>query len=1314
MDKSSTSSERGLLAAGDGGIALPKLQVGVSDGTQSSYEQTSALGWVIFSWLNGIIETGTKKILEYDDVPLLPKEFSSAVLYDQFLVEWNKEIAAKGKDAKVSMALYRSFRRDWLVGSLCNVPYIVVVMLQPYFVLHLLFFIIDGHSQFLGIKSGMGMAACLGVLSLLSSASWSISFSLYSQAAARVRGALMAAIFQKSLRLSNSARGKHTTGEIMTLMSADVERLFLCIQLMNFMWFGPILCLIAMILLCFKVGVSAVPAIGALFLLYYLQRLAGNYCGAYRRRLVKFTDERVKITNELLQGIRVVKYYAWEYPMKQKVTDIRNQEVALLTKYQCWKLVNSVLGFVGPSVVSFSMFMCYVLLGENLTLPSVYTAYALLNIVRLPLMTVPIAYTAVCEAIESLQRLTKFLLLEDVPELRITPQTDCHADTTEGKPPLVAEIKNASFGWNDCDLLDHEPARSTQDVEAEDDVDLESTAMAVVPSSYGANLEDINFSVREGEFIAVIGSVGSGKSSLIAALLGQMKRLSGEQYMYAHVLPGHTSNAGQVALVAQEHWIQNLSLVENVLFGNELDETIYASVLDASQLSKDLLSLPHGDATSIGERGINLSGGQKARVSIARALYHGQVSSSTVSMYIFDDSLAAVDVHVGKAIFHEAFQGMLAGKTRIVAMSSNYHLLPEYDRVCVIKHGRIAAFGTSDEVLRKFPEYTTASTCSSPVRTRMQSMEEEVQLPVIEAHSDDDESKDSSSASDEGVEIFTNNPEPMYVSQYGMNLDIIRSKRQCAYQLMTEEERERGAVDSSTYVSYFAAAVKDSYWGGVALVCGIMFMFALGQVARVISDMWVGQWAIHGIQTGKTVDKFYMHWYIVLVIGTVVLAVVRGACFVAACMGASRNMHDMLLLRILRAPINTYFDVTPLGRIINKFSKDLDNMDSLLPDFFVNNLQNGFQCLFIFIVCITATPFMLFVLGPAMLVFYRYQRYFRQTSRELKRLDAMSRSPMYSLFTEVLNGLITIRAYRQQSAFVERFFALADQQSRNFFVFYFSNRWLAIRLDLLSSLILMAVALLTTGLATAGNIINPNYLGLALVYSLQLTGLLQWTVRIATETETNMTSVERLLAFKSVQPEETWLTNEQWMTTIEEAIGVHPDNKQAEVDKDKGYELVGLNGKPRNHDSTYSVGHWPTEGHIMFRNLRMRYRPELGLVLKGLNLTVPGGKRIGICGRTGAGKSSLMLALFRIVQVEAGSSVIIDGRDINDVSLCELRSSLTIIPQDPVMFSGTLRSNLDPFNKHTEAELWNALDRAHLKDDVINKFPKKLGHEVSE
>jgi ABC-type multidrug transport system fused ATPase/permease subunit len=684
----------------------------------------------------------------------------------------------------------------------------------------------------------------------------------------------------------------------MTLLSTDVERLWQATLYMNWLWVAPVLFVIAMILLYFRIGISAVAAIGALFLINYVQTMSGNMTGVCRERMVKYTDSRVKVTNEILQGIRVIKYYAWELPMKEKVTEIRNKEVKHLIQYQGYLLLNNILAFIGPSLVSFAMFLCYVMLGNTLTIPTVYSALAFLNIIRMPLSMLPKAYSCAVEALQSFKRLTRFMLLEEVqglnaieldpePEANMVPASDAsELQRSLDERKIVAEIRNANFIWDSMEAAVSEPgaAASKSDAvigldEAEQDaIESKSTSTALSSPSHDPLLKNINLTILEGEFIAVVGTVGSGKSSLIAALLGQMYRTQGEQFLR------RSGSNDNVALVTQEHWIQNMSLMENVLFGNPMDEERYANVLDASQLSKDLLHLAHGDYTSIGERGINLSGGQKARVSIARALYQ-----PNIDLYIFDDPLAAVDVHVGKAIFHQAFlqylgSNQLKKKTRIVVMSSNYHFLPFFDRVVVMKKGRIAAAGTYDDVAAKCPEYSaTAShevTVSTPVGQMRsdddQEQSDQANREILEdegTQADDvqlvDRTDDSGSSED-----TSRNAEIGVASQYREHLEVIRHKRTFAKEIMTQEERERGAVTLSTFSGYFDAALRVDFsspsaspasrsrWltPGMGLFLAIIVLFILGQTGRTIGDMWVGQWAMHGNQGNHHIDRLYFDW----------------------------------------------------------------------------------------------------------------------------------------------------------------------------------------------------------------------------------------------------------------------------------------------------------------------------------------------------------------------------------------------------------------------------------------------------------------------
>ena len=765
------------------------------------------------------------------------------------------------------------------------------------------------------------------------------------------------------------------------------------------------------------------------------------------------------------------------------------------------------------------------------------------------------------------------------------------------------------------------------------------------------------------------------KTSLVLAILGQMNRSKGEQSLNA-----------KVSYASQEHWIQNLTVRDNILFDAALVEDNYEVAMDASQLSKDLLTLNDGDLTEIGERGINLSGGQKARVNIARALY-----AEGTDLYIFDDPLASVDVHVGKSLFEDVVLNRLAESSIVMVFSSNYHFLPFFDKILVVEKGGYVEVCTSYENLKqRFPQYSSVDAENSLKKVRSEN--DTLALQSVEQAADPQVPSDSllSTASTRNVTNGTNNK----LNGYGQHPDlkalggltrgnsIYRSIRQQLLDrsisvksgmTMTTEDREQGEVSALTYKNYFQASLRDGYWGNGWIVIGtIIISFVIGQVFRIMCDVWVGTW---GEDDPDRPDSFYVIIYSCLLFGVICSVVIRSKYFITKCLEASRALHNGLLLNVLRAPVNTYFDITPIGRILNRFSKDLDQVDSHLPDFFLNMLQNSFHVLAIAVMCIASTPYFVVVMVPLSALYYFIQDQFRKTSRELKRLEGVTRSPLYTLFGELLVGLSTVRAFGRQDSFMAKFHSASNRNNRMFFCFWSCSRWLALRLDLVGVVVVVSVALIAVLMRQFDAPVNSNLLGVALVFSLQLAGLLQWTVRTVIETENNMTSVERLLAFNSIDKE---------------------DNSE----------------DPKDFFEASQCENWPSKGSLIMNNVGLRYRPELPMVLNGISLTIPGGAKVGVCGRTGAGKSSLMLALFRVVEPEAGSEISVDGVDILQLSLKTLRSRLTIIPQDPVMFSGTLRYNLDPFDKYNDTEIWEALERVHLKDDVLEKFPMKLDHEV--
>lgn len=664
------------------------------------------------------------------------------------------------------------------------------------------------------------------------------------------------------------------------------------------------------------------------------------------------------------------------------------------------------------------------------------------------------------------------------------------------------------------------------------------------------------------------------------------------------------------------------------MFGKPYDRTKYRATVATAQLKTDLENLAAGDATEIGERGINLSGGQKARVSLARAIY------ADADVYIMDDPLSAVDAHVSRAIFDEAICDRLAGKTRLLILSSNYHLLSAADQILILEGGRVVGSGSFQKLATKFPQYFKKP--ASPVDP----------LPVL------------CTQMSQSAACFDRLPSMMMVENDELDATEGNENGTAALgALIGKEDREVGSVSFGVYIQYFAGATKTRA-GGIWLAWSLLFIFGLGQAMRVMVDLWLTRAAeaISGETTSmrdlaRSMD-FWVSVYWTFAVLTVALALLRSRMLLWASIRSCSRLHDRLMRGVLRAPVNLYFDVVPLGRILNRFSKDLDHVDQVLPDNLLQLLQNGIFVLSILGLCFSSSLWFILFFAPIILIFYVAYLFFRKTSREVKRLEGVSRSPIYSSFSEMLQGLVSIRAFRRNQDFVTRHYDAVDHNTSLFLLFWLTSRWLAIRLDMLSTSVMLVLAFLGVTLCNLGEKneeriqMSPSILGLALIYTLQLTGLLQWTVRLVVETENSFTAVERLVTFLEL-PEEA-----------PEVTAVRPP-----------------------HD-------WPQHGAIEIENLSLRYRPDLDTILTNLSLSIQAGAKVGVVGRTGAGKSSLGQAIFRMVEAEPGGSIVIDGIDIAKLGLNDLRSRLTVIPQDPVVFSGTVRFNLDPLGQSDDASIW--------------------------
>ncbi|NXW78217.1 MRP7 protein, partial [Hirundo rustica] len=1175
-------------------------------GSQVAEDGESWLSRFFYTWMNPLMQRGyQQKLNQPQDVYVLPRQLQAARVCD-------RPHHAQEAVSLLSV-LHAAFGLRFYTLGLLKLAGSLLGFSGP-LLLNLLVNFMESQQEPLshGVLYALGLFAgsFLGAL-LRNQFSYETN-----KMALMVRAAVISAIYCKALRVSGTSLARFTVGEIVNFMSTDTNRLVNFCRSFHELWSLPVQLAVTLYLLYQQVGVAFLGGMALALLLVPINKIVANRIMANNEKMLKHKDTRVKLMTEFLCGIRVIKFYVWEKHFSTRINASRAKELQKLRAIRYLDALCVYMWAALPVVVSIAIFLTYVLLGHQLTATKVFTALALVGMLILPLNGFPWVLNAILEAKVSLDRIQKFFELMD-QDLEAYYALDSPSDAA-----IAMEMQCAAFSW----------------------VPVEEESPRQPSSSGTLQLHIENLSVRKGMLLGVVGKVGSGKSSLLAAITGELIKQGGRVYV-CDLEQGF-------GLTTQEPWIQFTTIRENILFGREYDAKLYEEVLEACALSEDLNILPAGDQTEVGENGVTLSGGQKARIALARAIYQEK------ELYLLDDPLAAVDADVASHIMRKCIFGVLKDKTRVLC-THRTEFLEKADALLLMDNGRIVKTGTPADILplvEAFPKFKDTDKGHKDKGLFLMSLRGQEEAIKTEAE------------------------EPTQTN----NL------------IHKEEEKKEGAVAFQVYKAYWMAM-------GSCLAVSILFSLFLMQASRNISDWWLSYWISSMSQTANTsvmassaslpspelllfstaglvspiqdLDKtpappngsvdvnFYLIVYGSIAGANSLFTIIRAFLFACGALRAASVIHDRLLQRVLKATV-TFFDTTPTGRILNRFSSDLYCVDDSLPFMLNIFLANMYGLLGMLVIMTYGLPWIGLVLLPLAVVYFFIQRYYRCTSRELKRLHSVTLSPIYTHFSETLSGLSTVRAMRAAKRFELENQLRLEQNQRCLFASNTVMEWLDIRLQMIGVAVVTAIA----GIAIIQHqkqLGNPGLVGLALSYALSVTNLLSGLIASFTHTEIMMVSVER---------------TEEYTTDV-------PTEPQGKLVQVKAQMCSQVSAD------------WPREGLVEFQRVVLAYRAGLPNALDGVSFTVYPGEKLGIVGRTGSGKSTLFLALFRMVEMKSGQ-ILLDGVDSQLVGLEELRSRLAIIPQDPFLFSGSIRENLDPQGKRTDAELREVLEQCHLWDAV--------------
>lgn len=1159
-----------------------------------------------FSYMDEMIKRGYRRDLKLDEFPSVEPEDQALYVSNKIIDSWDKEVEKRGKDASLIRASLKAFWVEMLIAFTVTFIENAFTTAQGFALGKILvwFQMIDSDDT-VSVNDGYYWTLFLSICIMAHATLHHATFFLCVRFGLQLRVAFIAVIYRKALKLSTF--NTSSTGYIVNLVSNDVQRFEEAGTFFPYIILSPIQLGVATYLIYLQISWSAFATVGLLLLMIPLQSYFAKLFMKFRTQMLVFRDERIKSISDMLSGITVVKLYAWEFPFMEKVKKIRDLELLYTLKANSLRAINEAIYFVAQALTSLLGFGVFFATGGDLIPSVVFSTLTYMAAVRLNMANFfPRSFQFISEAIVSFRRIEEFLKLEN---LKLSGSV---LDNKKVKDNIVVSIDNSTFEW------------------------LSETPI----------LNNINLSLKKGTLTVICGPVGSGKSSLLNAIMGELPPVSGTVSMVEDT---------KIAYASQLPWITAGTIKDNILFGLKYDETRFKNTIRLTSMVRDITLFENGVNTVIGERGVSLSGGQKARLSLARAVYANR------DLYLLDDPLSAVDTKVSKHLFEKCIKEGLKDKI-VVLVTHQLQVLPSADRIIVLENGHITADG----------DWATVSKVASPFCVTLANFNKKMENDEVsteDIHVEEDQhnaeiiltEKLSKVLKIEGEGILILDENKVNIEENEDDIDLTESN-----ELLHQDEEaiKSGNIGGKIYYEYFKIGT------GLFGIFTLFFLMIAGEVTNDASSYWLSHWTQMDFEDKSSNRNIWI--FFALVITTLILAIFRAIVFFWMCWASTKQLFNRMLDCVFMTGSH-FFHTNPHGRIMNRFSKDIGLLDETLPLTFFDFMQETFMIIGVLVISAIAIPPFLVLVPFILYGCVVCRNLYMATSRQIKRYESITRSPVYSAVPSTMEGLSTIRAFEAGESFKNKFLELQDDNTRIYFMFLCVSRWLGFRLDVWTSIFIVVVAFLVVALRNSLSFVEPSRVGLILSYLVQLTGSLQWCARQSGEVENLMVSAERVFQY-TVIPREEEMNNSN-------PVVIEPPKE------------------------------WPTKGTIQLENVSLTYPSNEKPVLKNLNLSIPGGVRVGIVGRTGAGKSSMLQALFRLV--EPAGAIYIDGVKTANIPLQTLRSRISIIPQEPFCFKGTIRFNIDPFSEASDDELWHVLKIVSL-DKTVKTMEGELDSQVEE